>query len=254
MVWKWNVKGKIFRRLLWWGFYLGQDLLSLPQINFWRLSQGLPWAGSSQRVLHGSAPVLFCDPVWVSETFKKERPDVTLLPRFRYQPSKRDALSEGLQAFLDRGGPLIFIGMGSMPSPYPDRIVQNIARIAQNNQWRIILDSGWAGFSGPNTDWLWITQGYVNHSILFDAVDVIVHHGGAGTLHEAWYAGKPQVVIPHVMDQFYWARRIVEQHRGLQLDTRALLNKKLAEAIASCLSLPKAKMAVPQPPEFNLFL
>jgi vancomycin aglycone glucosyltransferase len=35
-----------------------------------------------------------------------------------------------------------------------------------------------------------------------------VHHGGAGTTAQAARAGVPQVVIPHMFDQHYWARRV----------------------------------------------
>ena len=36
----------------------------------------------------------------------------------------------------------------------------------------------------------------------------VVHHGGAGTTTLAALAGAPQVVIPQIYDQHYWARRI----------------------------------------------
>jgi vancomycin aglycone glucosyltransferase len=35
-----------------------------------------------------------------------------------------------------------------------------------------------------------------------------VHHGGAGTTTAAALAGAPQVVIPQMYDQHYWAQRI----------------------------------------------
>jgi sterol 3beta-glucosyltransferase len=36
----------------------------------------------------------------------------------------------------------------------------------------------------------------------------IVHHGGAGTTASALRAGKPALVIPHIIDQFYWSQRV----------------------------------------------
>jgi vancomycin aglycone glucosyltransferase len=35
-----------------------------------------------------------------------------------------------------------------------------------------------------------------------------VHHGGAGTTTAAASAGVPQVILPHLLDQFYWAHRV----------------------------------------------
>ena len=37
---------------------------------------------------------------------------------------------------------------------------------------------------------------------------IVVHHGGSGTTHTASRAGVPQVVVPHVLDQFYFERRL----------------------------------------------
>ena len=52
------------------------------------------------------------------------------------------------------------------------------------------------------------TIGRVDHRPLFDRSAVIVHHGGSGTTHTAAVAGRPQVVVPHVGDQRYWADRL----------------------------------------------
>ena len=46
------------------------------------------------------------------------------------------------------------------------------------------------------------------HDALFPRVAAAVHHGGAGTTTAAARAGIPQVIVPHVLDQFYWARRV----------------------------------------------
>ena len=46
------------------------------------------------------------------------------------------------------------------------------------------------------------------HDSLFPLVAAAVHHGGAGTTTAAARAGIPQVIVPHVLDQYYWARRV----------------------------------------------
>ena len=55
--------------------------------------------------------------------------------------------------------------------------------------------------------------GEVNHQALFKRVAAVVHHGGAGTTTAAAFAGAPQVVIPQIYDQHYWAQRI--HHLGI---------------------------------------
>ncbi len=50
--------------------------------------------------------------------------------------------------------------------------------------------------------------GEVNQQALFKRVAAVVHHGGAGTTTAAALAGAPQVVIPQMYDQHYWAERV----------------------------------------------
>jgi len=48
---------------------------------------------------------------------------------------------------------------------------------------------------------------------LFPKVAYIIHHGGSGTTHSAFRCGKPQAIIPHIGDQFFWNRQI--ERRGV---------------------------------------
>jgi vancomycin aglycone glucosyltransferase len=50
----------------------------------------------------------------------------------------------------------------------------------------------------------------VNVQALFKRVAAVVHHGGAGTTTAAAQSGAPQVIVPIIYDQYYWAERIVE--------------------------------------------
>nr|WP_275994367.1 nucleotide disphospho-sugar-binding domain-containing protein [Argonema antarcticum] len=58
-----------------------------------------------------------------------------------------------------------------------------------------------------------LAQGEVNQQALFKRVAAVVHHGGAGTTTAAARAGAPQVIIPQMYDQHYWAQRI--HHLGI---------------------------------------
>jgi UDP:flavonoid glycosyltransferase YjiC (YdhE family) len=53
-----------------------------------------------------------------------------------------------------------------------------------------------------------ISIGDVNYEKLFPRVAAVTHHGGAGTTTAAVRAGRTQVVVPHLYDQYYWARRV----------------------------------------------
>ena len=62
-----------------------------------------------------------------------------------------------------------------------------------------------------------------------------MHHGGAGTTATAARAGVPQLVVPHMTDQFFWRHRLTQlgltprQRVGRNLDGLA---RGLAAALA----------------------
>ncbi|SFO68575.1 vancomycin aglycone glucosyltransferase [Mesorhizobium sp. NFR06] len=60
--------------------------------------------------------------------------------------------------------------------------------------------------------------GEVNQQALFGRVAAAMHHGGAGTTVAAARAGTPQVIVPQIGDQPYWARRAAELGIGAAHD------------------------------------
>jgi vancomycin aglycone glucosyltransferase len=80
-----------------------------------------------------------------------------------------------------------------------------------------------------------MSVGSLSHARLFPRLAAVVHHGGAGTTTAAARAGVPQLVVPHLVDQYYWQERVfslglgprVARRRGLKVET-------LAAALASC--------------------
>ena len=112
-------------------------------------------------------------------------------------------LSAELEAFLDAGEPPVYFGFGSIRAPQDlsQVMIDRPARSAAVRSCRA---------AGPTCHW-WTTQpdclaiGEVNQQALFKRVAAVVHHGGAGTTTTAALAGAPQVVIPQMYDQHYWA-------------------------------------------------
>jgi UDP:flavonoid glycosyltransferase YjiC (YdhE family) len=58
---------------------------------------------------------------------------------------------------------------------------------------------------------------YVNQAALLPHLDLIVHHGGAGTTTGGWAAGVPQLVLPNGADRFVNADAVVTSGSGLAL-------------------------------------
>lgn len=63
----------------------------------------------------------------------------------------------------------------------------------------------------------------------------VVHHGGAGTTTTAARAGAPQVVVPQMADQPYWAGRVAEVGIGVAHDGPAPTTESLSAALSTAL-------------------
>jgi UDP:flavonoid glycosyltransferase YjiC (YdhE family) len=141
-----------------------------------------------------------------------------------------------LEAFLEAGPAPVYIGFGSMTDPAPAATTRIVLDAVERAGCRALLSSGWAGLGEGALPEQVFPLGSVCHARLFPRVATVVHHGGAGTTTTAARAGVPQILIPHLMDQFYWARRV--EHLGLgppALPRKTLGQRRLAETLAATL-------------------
>jgi vancomycin aglycone glucosyltransferase len=115
-------------------------------------------------------------------------------------------LARELETFLDRGDPPIYSGFGSMRAPQD--LSQVLIHTARALGRRAIVSKGWADLSLVDEAPDCLAIGEVNQQALFPRVAAIVHHGGAGTTTAAALAGSPQVIIPQIYDQHYFAERV----------------------------------------------
>lgn len=110
--------------------------------------------------------------------------------------------------FIESGSAPVYIGFGSTATnkgPQLSRIIGEAVRAAGV---RAVVQSGWAELDCGGTDLL--TIGDVPHEWLFPRMAAVVHHAGCGTTAAGLRAGVPAVAIPGIMDQPFWAKRLVD--------------------------------------------
>jgi UDP:flavonoid glycosyltransferase YjiC (YdhE family) len=121
-----------------------------------------------------------------------------------------------LMNFLNKDAkPVIFYTMGSCKHKKRDVIAGWLLDICNKYGWKLVIGAGWWK-TGENLlarpekerENLYILEGVVPHKMIFPYFSAIIHHGGSGTTHSAARAGKPQTILPILIDQFYYARRI----------------------------------------------
>jgi UDP:flavonoid glycosyltransferase YjiC (YdhE family) len=104
----------------------------------------------------------------------------------------------------------VYFGFGSMTDPDPAATTSMIVEVIERLGCRAILSEGWAGIGEGALPEGSMHIGAVPHSSLFPRVAAVVHHGGAGTTTRSAQAGVPQLIVPHLLDQFWWGRRVQE--------------------------------------------
>ena len=176
-----------------------------PALNSRRTALGLPPVEDVRGHVFGDQPWLAADPTlapWPDSA------DASVFQTGAWILADDRPLSYDLAAFLEAGEPPIYFGFGSMrASPDLGRLMLETARALGR---RAIVSRGWADLSLPDNEPDCIAIDEINQQALFGQVAAVVHHGGAGTTTAAALAGAPQVIVPQLYDQHYWAGRVQE--------------------------------------------
>lgn len=208
------------------------------KLNELRQARGLSPDRGSWQAIHASNVILAQDAVMGE--LPQDVPGTNVhVPALVLAPEKAGPLSDLLERFLRGAGegssaaaPVVYLGFGSMPSIDRARIVRIACELFEQHGARVILHSSHAEDAGVELPPGVFSTGDLDHTTLFPRVDLIVHHGGAGTTAAALRSGVPQLIVPHIVDQFFHGRRIAELGAGPPPIPKAKLS---ADAIAHAL-------------------
>ncbi|MFG2999843.1 glycosyltransferase [Streptomyces sp. NPDC048340] len=202
-------------------------------LNTNRASLGLPPVGDVRDYAFGDRPWLATDPVldpWL------QTPDLDVVQTGAWVLPDERPLPAELVAFLDAGAPPVYVGFGSMAVRAGEEAARVAIEAVRAQGRRVLVGRGWAelGLIDDRDDCFAV--GEVNHQQLFGRVAAVVHHGGAGTTTTAARAGAPQVVVPQLADQPYWAARVAELGIGVAHDGPTPTFESLSAALKTTLA------------------
>ena len=202
-----------------------------PALNTHRASIGLPPVDNVRDHVITDHPWLAADPIlgpW------QESPDLDVVQTGAWILPDERPLPAELEAFLDAGTPPVYVGFGSMRAP------TDVARVAieaiRGQGRRALLARGWADLALIDDRDDCFAVGEVNQQQLFGRVAAVVHHGGAGTTTTAARAGAPQVVVPQMADQPYFAGRVAQLGIGAAHDGPTPTTESLSAALRTALT------------------
>jgi sterol 3beta-glucosyltransferase len=113
-----------------------------------------------------------------------------------------------LAEFLAAGEPPIYVGFSSVVDREAARTTDLMLAALDRSGRRAILATGWGGLARPVGHRHVFAIEQAPHDRLLPSCIGILHHGGAGTTGAALRAGLPQIVVPFMTDQPFWADRV----------------------------------------------
>jgi UDP:flavonoid glycosyltransferase YjiC (YdhE family) len=140
-----------------------------------------------------------------------------------------------LQSFMDfvnkDDRKTLFFTLGSCNERKRDRVAEFLEEICLTNNYKLVIGCGWwkVGMRLDKRENLFLLDKAVPHRLIFPHCDAVIHHGGSGTTHSASRAGKPQLVAPLILDQFYWAYRVRDLNMGPGAFNIGTISKKKLE-------------------------
>ena len=202
-----------------------------PALNTNRASIGLPPVDNVRDHVITDRPWLAADPILAPW---QELADLDVVQTGAWILPDERPLPAELEAFLDAGTPPVYVGFGSMRAP------TDVARVAieaiRGHGRRALVSRGWADLALIDDRDDCFAVGEVNQQALFRRVAAVVHHGGAGTTTTAARAGAPQVVVPQMADQPYFAGRVAELGIGTAHDGPTPTTESLSAALSTALT------------------
>lgn len=207
-----------------------QALYGAP-LNAYRARLGLPPVDNVRDHVFTDRPWLAADPTlapWPGS------PNLDLVQTGAWILPDERPLPADLEAFLDEGTAPVYASFGSVRAP------EDAARVAieaiRAHGRRAVVSRGWADLARIDDRDDCFVVGEVNHQALFPRMAAVVHHGGAGTTTTATRAGAPQVVVPQIADQPYWAGRVADLGIGAAHDGPTPTIESLSAALKTALT------------------
>ncbi len=166
------------------------------------------------------------------------QPDGIATPTIPIRSIAYNESSAGVPAWLSEPGtrPRVYLTLGTVAFGAVDVLSRAVAEIAA-------LDIDLLVTVGPEGEPAALgevpgnvhVERFVAQSAVLPLVDVIVHHGGTGTVLSALEAGLPQLLLPQGADQFFNAEILTAAGAGRRLPNDAQQPGAIGEAVQALL-------------------
>ncbi|MCL1993899.1 MAG: glycosyltransferase [Spirochaetes bacterium] len=243
-VFPWPARHPVFTpAFLWKLLNIGLNYMAKKELNRHRVALGMPKvkelghhapANAASNYLMYSRHLGSVDSEW---QYKWEIGGYCFNDDFPYDSAEL----EKLVAFIKKDSrPTVWFSLGSCYAAERDVFAEMLFDICRERGYKLAVACGWwnTGATINGADNFYRMESPIPHCHIFPHCDAIIHHGGAGTTHSAARSGRPQAVVPLLLDQPYWAWRVKELGIGpggikIKGCTRGELEKKVTDLVSN---------------------
>lgn len=217
-------------------------------VNDFRSATGLPPLGlvSPLRAVGDEIPVFYpFSPSVVRPSW--DWPKNSYLTGFWFWDRQWEPSSD-LRSFVEEGSPPVVLTLGSMwPIHRRFNVLRMVLAAVRKARRRLVFVGSLPGeqlpsyaFHADEVDYRW----------LFPRSTCVIHHGGPGTMGEALRAGVPQIAIPALVDQPFWAAQmrslgVAAEPVPLPKITPTKLHASLSECLSNAQLTRRATQVAP---------
>ena len=158
------------------------------------------------------------DPRWPSQVHQTE---------YWFSRGQKDwSPPADLLEFLDGGEPPVAVSLGvmSLSGKQARQAAQIVLQALREARLRAVIQGWDVALQAQDLSGEIFHAGAMPHEWLFERVSAVVHHGGFGTTAAVLRSGAPGIVVPHIIDQFYWGQRVYELGAGPKFISRGKLS------------------------------
>jgi UDP:flavonoid glycosyltransferase YjiC (YdhE family) len=196
--------------LMWKLLNFATNRIAIGPVNKWRKEHGMPLIKDHNDYAYSIAHnVLMYSPLLGEVDAEWKYPWYIGGCCFNDTLPYNQVLFDKFLAFTGKDSrPTLFFTAGSIKGSVQKKFVKRLYKICEKLNYKLVIGSGWAKLGetlqGEN---LFVLDSIIPHNLIFPHCTALMHHGGSGTTHNAARAGKPQMIVPLMIDQFYWGKR-----------------------------------------------
>jgi vancomycin aglycone glucosyltransferase len=229
-------RSRLMNGLLWRLHFAQEDFVVGRIVNDERARLGLRPLRHAAEGRTGPGTVLAVDPLFARLPEDLAKAGIRQA-HYWYHEAGEAELEPQMARFLEAGEPPVLVSFGSADPVMKDApaVYARLCGTLTGLGHRVLLVTSQ---TVPDDSLGNVHRaGFLPHAKVMPRCSLVIHHGGIGTVFAAARAGIPQLVVPRMLDQFFWAERVRELGLGRgPLSAADLAGAPIGKAVAQLLA------------------